>query len=233
MSEALLPAAAFIGFLLVPLPAAAVPAEPPLAAPRFFNKSVVVSESAAASEVGRAVLVRGGNAVDAAVATALALAVTHPEAGNVGGGGFLLARLPDGRAFAFDFREKAPQAATAEMFLAKDGAYDPERHHWSPLSVGVPGTVAGLHAAHARLGKLPWKELVQPAVDLAGKGFKLSRGLARSLESALPAFRKYPASLAQFSKQGEPYREGDLLVQADLSRTLERIRDRGPEGFYR
>ncbi|MBI4601016.1 MAG: gamma-glutamyltransferase, partial [Planctomycetes bacterium] len=175
---------------------------------------------------------RGGNAADAAVATAFALAAVHPTAGNLGGGGFLVARLPGGTATTFDFRERAPAAAKPDMFLGPGGRYDPERHHWSILSVGVPGTVAGLHLAHSRLGRLPWKDLVQPSVDLARNGFAVSRGLAESLAEALPSFRKHPASLAQFTRDGEPLRGGDLLVQPDLARSLERIRDGGPAGFY-
>jgi gamma-glutamyltranspeptidase/glutathione hydrolase len=204
----------------------------PLAYPLRFREAAVVSESILASRAGAEVLERGGNAVDAAVATAFALAVTLPLAGNIGGGGFLVARLPDGRSTSFDFREKAPLASTPRMFLDQEGRYDPARHHAGILSVGVPGSVAGLHLAHQKLGKLPWREVVEPAVALARKGFPLSRGLARSIAGALPSMRKYPASIAQFSKGGEPLPEGELLVQPDLARTLERIRDGGPAGFY-
>lgn len=203
-----------------------------LAAPTRFRRAAVVSQSALASSAGAAVLDRGGNAVDAAVATALALAVVHPAAGNIGGGGFLLARLPDGTSTAFDFREKAPLASTPDMFLDAAGNYDATRHHWSILAVGVPGSVAGLHLAHSRLGKLPWREVVEPAVGLARSGFRVSRGLAGSLLETLPSLRQHPAAAAQFTRGGEPLREDDLLVQADLARALERIRDRGPAGFY-
>ena len=206
--------------------------EVPLTAPLLFDRHVVVSEAALASHVGSTVLDEGGNAVDAAVATALALAVVHPIAGNIGGGGFLVVRLSDGGTTCFDFRETAPLDSTANMFLDAEGRYDPEIHHSSILSVGVPGTVAGLHLAHQRLGKLPWARLVQPSVDLAAKGFTVSRGLSESLHEALPRLRKYPASTAQFTVNGKPLRAGDTLIQADLARTLERIRDRGPEGFY-
>ncbi len=207
-------------------------ADESLAAPLRFDRAAVASESSLASQVGAEVLRRGGNGVDAAVATAFALAVVHPVAGNIGGGGFLVARLPEGRAVAFDFRETAPKASRPDMFLGPDGKYDPERHHWGALSVGVPGSVAGLHLAHARLGKLPWRDIVQPSVGLAAKGFPVSRGLAESLAGVLPSMRRYPASLAQFSRGGEPFAEGESLVQADLARSLERIRDRGPAGFY-
>src|SRR3989442_11578840 len=201
-------------------------------APLRFDESVVVSESATASAVGAAILERGGNAVDAAVATAFALAVVHPIAGNLGGGGFLVARMPDGAATTFDFREKAPLASRPDIFLDEKGNYDPGRHHWSVLSVGVPGSVAGLHLAHERLGRLPWKEIVGPAVELAAKGFRGNRGFKESIEEALPSFRSYPASLEQFARNGKAPPEGDLFTQPDLARTLERIRDQGPAGFY-
>jgi gamma-glutamyltranspeptidase/glutathione hydrolase len=222
--------------LLVALTACALPlaaaAQSPVA-PFRADKALVVSQSRLASDAGVEVLRRGGNAIDAAVATALALAVTLPEAGNIGGGGFLVVLLPDGSSTSFDFRERAPAAARADMFLGKDGKYDPKLHHWSHLAVGVPGTVAGLHLAHERLGRLAWKDLVEPAVKLAREGFPLTRELAESLESLLPEFRKHAATLAQFSREGQPYREGEVLRQPDLARSLERIRDGGAEGFYR
>ena len=197
------------------------------------RRGMVVSQSALASEAGARALQDGGNAVDAAVATAFALAVTHPSAGNIGGGGFLLLRTADGQAQAYDFREKAPAAATPTMFLDEDGDYDAERHHNQHVSVGVPGTVAGLHLAWKEQGgRLPWRRLVEPAIALARDGFVLSDGLAGSLKETLPQFRKYPASLAQFSKNGTPYAAGDLFKQPDLARTLERIAERGPAGFY-
>jgi gamma-glutamyltranspeptidase/glutathione hydrolase len=204
-----------------------------LAAPQRFEHACVVSESSIASKAGASVLERGGNAVDAAIATAFALAVVHPTAGNVGGGGFLVVRSPDGSATTFDFREAAPLASRPDIFLGADGKYDSKRHHWSIFAVGVPGSVAGLHLAHERLGKLPWKDLVQPAIELAEKGFPVSRGLAESIEDVLPSMKPYPASIAQFTKDGRPLRANDLLVQRDLARTLERVRDRGPSGFYK
>ena len=204
----------------------------PDAAPYRAKNGMVVSQDLHASEVGRAVLQGGGNAVDAAVATAFALAVTHPAAGNIGGGGFMVVMLEDGTATTFDFRERAPAASRPDMFLDEKGEYDRTRHHFSHLAVGVPGSVAGLYLAHQRLGKLPWKDLVEPAVRLAAKGFRLSPGLAAELAGRLKQFRKYPATLAQFSKEGDPYRAGDLLVQGELAETLGRIRDRGAAGFY-
>jgi gamma-glutamyltranspeptidase/glutathione hydrolase len=192
---------------------------------------MVVSQSALASQVGSETLRAGGSAVDAAVATAFALAVTHPSAGNLGGGGFLLYRPARGEAAAYDFRETAPAAATATMFL-KDGVYDAGIHHESHLSVGVPGTVAGLHLAWRENGRLPWRRLLEPAIALARDGFVITDGLAGSLESVLPALKRYPASLAQFSRNGLPYAMGQALKQPELARTLERIAERGPSGFY-
>jgi gamma-glutamyltranspeptidase/glutathione hydrolase len=202
------------------------------AQPVRTRKTMVVSQNVTASEVGAAVLAEGGSAVDAAVATAFALAVTHPIAGNIGGGGFLLFRRVDGSADAYDFREKAPAAANPKMFLDDKGKYDEVRHHDSHLSVGVPGTVAGLHLAFKDHGKLPWRRLVEPAIALARDGFPVSDSLARSLKEYLPEFRKYKASLAQFSKNGTPYVVGDVFRQPDLARTLERIAEQGPAGFY-
>ena len=130
------------------------------------RNGMVVSQNAIASQVGTEVMLAGGNAVDAAVATAFALAVVHPAAGNLGGGGFLLLRPARGPAAVYDFREQAPAAATATMFL-RDGKYSSELHHDSPLSVGVPGTVAGLNMAWTDNGRMPWKDLLQPAISLA------------------------------------------------------------------
>lgn len=200
-------------------------------APARAKTGMVVSQSDIASQVGFQVIKSGGNAIDAAVATAFALAVTHPTAGNIGGGGFLVYREGTGAATSYDFREKAPAGATAEMWL-KDGKYDFDLHHNSHRSVGVPGTVAGLHMAWKEKGTKPWKDLVMPAVVLARDGFEISHGLARSLSGMLDEFKRYPASLAQFSKNGQPYQAGELLKQPDLARTLQRIADQGPAGFY-
>jgi len=192
---------------------------------------MVVSQDAIASQAGVAVLKAGGTAVDAAIATAFALAVVHPSAGNIGGGGFIVYRPHAGEPVAYDFREIAPAAASPTMFLT-DGKYDAAKHHDSYLSVGVPGTVAGLHLAWTEQGKLPWKRLVAPAIALARDGFTISESLAASLARGLPAMKRYPASLAQFSKRGTPYAAGDRLVQPDLARTLARVAVRGPAGFY-
>lgn len=192
---------------------------------------MVVSQNQIASAIGRDVLNEGGSAVDAAVATAFALAVVHPTAGNIGGGGLMLVRPATGKPLAYDFREMAPAKASPTMFL-KDGKYDSTLHHNSHLSVGVPGTVAGLHAAWTENGKLSWKRLVAPAIALARDGFPIGPGLARSLRSVLKPMQPYPASLAQFSKSGVPYEAGETLKQPDLARTLERIASAGPAGFY-
>ena len=170
---------------------------------------MVVSASSIASEAGRDVLAAGGNAVDAAIATGFALAVTYPAAGNVGGGGFMVVRFPDGRATTFDFRERAPSAATPDMFTDSTGAYSAHIHHDSYRSVGVPGTVAGFALAHRRYGDTQWARLVDPAVRLARDGFLVPIGLAQSLESARPQFSPYAASVTAYTRNGAPYTAGE------------------------
>ncbi len=192
---------------------------------------MVITQSDIASQIGFEVIKNGGNAIDAAVATGFAMAVTHPTAGNIGGGGFIVYRPATGEPAAYDFREVGPSRSSPEMWL-KDGKYDFETHHNSHLAVGVPGTVAGLHLAWKEAGSKPWKELVAPSIRLARDGFELSHGLARSLANVLDNFEKYPASLAQFSKNGKPYEAGEIFKQPDLARTLTRIADQGPAGFY-
>lgn len=225
--------------LALALSAACAPSAPSPAVPTAPQAAVrgqhgmVVSANALASEVGRAILQTGGNAVDAAVATGFALAVVHPTAGNIGGGGFMVIRFPDGSSTAFDFREKAPLRAHPEMFLDEHGEYSPEVHHNSHLAVGVPGTVAGFAKAHAEYGALAWNRLVQPAARIAGEGFVVSEALSQSLASATRRMQPYPASLHAFTKHGEPYQPGDTLRQPDLSRTLARIAAHGRDGFYR
>src|SRR5574339_667359 len=145
------------------------------------HDGVVVCTSAPACDVGASVLARGGNAVDAAVATAFALAVTHPSAGNIGGGGFMIVRTPGGEATSFDYREKAPLGSTRKMYLKADGSIDRSLTEAGYLAPGVPGTVRGLELAHRKFGRLPWKAVVSPAVDLASRGFIVSAALARSL----------------------------------------------------
>ena len=164
--------------------------------PLRATHGMVVSQEAIASKVGVEVLKAGGTAVDAAVATAFALAVVYPTAGNIGGGGFIVYRPSSGEPVAYDFREKAPAAATPTMFL-REGRYDAVRHHGSHLSVGVPGTVAGLYLAWKAHGKLPWTRLVEPAIALARGGFPLTELFASSLARVLPSMKAYPASVAQ------------------------------------
>ena len=218
-------ALAFLAGILAPAAQAAQPVR--------AKNGIVTSQSFIASQVGADVLWDGGNAVDAAIATAFALAVVHPTAGNIGGGGFLVTRRADGKATTYDFREMAPALAKPEMFL-KDGKYDPDLHHNSHMAVGVPGTVAGLYAAWQGQGsqKISWRRLVEPAIVLAREGFIVTDGLARSLKGVLPRMQKYPASVAQFSRKGVPYEMGDILRQTDLADTLERIAENGPRGFY-
>ncbi len=194
---------------------------------------MVVSAKALASEIGIDVLKAGGNAIDAAIATGFALAVTHPAAGNIGGGGFMVIRFPDGSVTALDFREKAPLAAHSHMFLDENGEYSAQRHHSSHLAVGVPGTVAGFSTAHEKYGELEWSRLVEPSVVLAREGFAVMPGLSESLERALRRFEPYPASIAAYSKDGQPYQTGETLRLPDLARTLERIRNQGRDGFYK
>lgn len=193
---------------------------------------MVSSEHPLASRAGAAVLAAGGNAVDAAIATGFALAVTHPAAGNIGGGGFMVIRFPDGSTTALDFREKAPLAAHPEMWLV-DGEYSAQAHHYSHMAVGVPGTVAGFEKAHRLYGESAWEGLVQPSVMLAEEGFEVTERLARGLGSLVRRFERYPATVQAFSKDGVPYEPGETLRQPDLGRTLARIRDRGADDFYR
>lgn len=209
-----------------------VEARVPADRPAVADNGMVVSAHIDASRVGDDVLRRGGNAVDAAIATGFALAVVYPRAGNIGGGGFMVIRFPDGEATTFDFREKAPLAAHPEMWLDDEGEYDRQRHHYSHMAVGVPGTVAGFAQAHEKYGSLPWRDLVEPAVRLAADGFEVTAELRSSLESVRSRAEAYPATMEAFYRNGELYDVGDTLRQPDLARTLERIRDQGRDGFY-
>jgi gamma-glutamyltranspeptidase/glutathione hydrolase len=194
---------------------------------------MVVSQKFLASQAGAEILREGGNAVDATVATAFALAVTLPRAGNIGGGGFLVYRPASGEPVTYDFREAAPSRTRPDMYL-RDGEYDSSLHHASGLAVGVPGTVAGLHIAWTDHGKLPWKSLVEPAIRLARDGIVVTDDLARSLESLLsrPHFDSHTGSVAKLTRDGVPYRAGDVFKQPDLARTLERIAKEGRADFY-
>jgi gamma-glutamyltranspeptidase/glutathione hydrolase len=195
---------------------------------------MVVSESVHASEAGSEVLATGGNAVDAAIATGLALAVTHPSAGNIGGGGFMVIRFADGSTTTIDFREKAPLASHPEMWLDESGEYSRTKHHNSHLAVGVPGTVAGFWKAHRLYGNQEWRRLVIPAVGLARDGFEITERLARGLQSLVEGRgAAYVGTVASFSMDGRPLDPGYRLVQTDLARTMERIGNDGRDGFYK
>jgi gamma-glutamyltranspeptidase/glutathione hydrolase len=193
---------------------------------------MVVSVDEIASRAGVEVMKKGGNAVDATVAVALTLAVTWPSAGNLGGGGFMMIRLPDGTSEVIDYRERAPLAATRDMFLDQEGGVIAGASTLGYRAIGVPGTVAGLALAHQRHGKLRWSELVEPARKLAVEGFPVSFMLARSLNHHNNAGRlaKFPESKRIFGRKWEM---GDTLVQPDLGATLKRIRDGGAGEFYR
>ena len=193
---------------------------------------MVASRSDIASEVGRDILLAGGNAVDAAVATGFALAVTYPSAGNIGGGGFLVMQLASGEVLSLDFRETAPMTAHRDMFLDSDGNIDRQLSISSRQSSGVPGTVAGLLELLAQYGNLSRQEVLAPAIRLAEEGFVLNEELAEQFLSNLDSFRENPATVEVFTRNGEPYRAGDLWFQPDLAATLRRISDQGLAGFY-
>lgn len=198
------------------------------------KSGVVSSSSAIASEVGVDIMKKGGNAVDAAIATAFAMAVTWPTAGNIGGGGFLIYHGADGAATAFDFREKAPLASTRTMYLDDEGNVRDNSNHDSLLAVGVPGTVAGMELVHQRLGTLEWQELLQPAIDLARDGIPTSWHLHDSFKRYKLWWDKYPSSAKVFLKRdGLFYEPGDTWKQPDLADTLQRIQKNGKDGFYR
>lgn len=199
------------------------------------KNGMVVSSHYLGSQAGKDMLAKGGNAIDAAVATAFALAVTLPSAGNLGGGGFLVYHGADGTQTTFNFREKAPKAATQTMFLDEHGKIKDNSNHSGTLSVGVPGTVAGLWDAHQKMGKLPWKDLVQPAIDLAEKGFPSSwamQGFQKRMMKAKESV--YNGTKKAFLKNGNQlYQPGELWKQPDLAATLKRIQKDGRDGFYK
>jgi gamma-glutamyltranspeptidase / glutathione hydrolase len=204
-------------------------AEPAAKTPRAEKHGIVVAVSPPGAETGRDILQKGGNAVDAAVATAFAMAVTYPAAGNLGGGGFMMIYPAEGKRepVLIDYREKAPQAALKTMYTKKDSWY-------SARAVGVPGTVRGLALAHARFGKLPWKDLVMPAVRLAEEGFILDAPLAYSLNWIVGTSAEYPELQRVLGKnRAANWEAGDRLVQKDLAKTLRLIAEQGPDGFYK
>lgn len=211
------------------------PASPPqadLGTPS--TTGLVVSTSSIASDAGAAVLAEGGNAVDAAVATAFALAVTHPAAGNLGGGGFMVVRTPDGKATTFDYREMAPGKATPTMYLDASGNINRSLTASGYLAPGVPGTVRGLALAHQKFGKLPWKRVVEPSAKIARDGFALHAALARELNGQLAGeMGRFPSSVAAYGKPGGgEWQAGDRIVLGDLARVLQAIADGGPDAFY-
>lgn len=204
--------------------------QPGTIAPVHATRGMVVTTDRVVSEIGAEILRRGGNAVDAAVATHFALAVANPEAGNIGGGGFLMVRMANGTVAALDFRETAPMAATRDMFL--DASGNPtDRSTVGHLAAGVPGSVAGMWEAHRRFGSRPWAELLQPAIALA-EGMVVHSRLATSLAAYADRFDDYPATASIFLPNGAAPRVGERLVQRDLAETLRRIAGQGTSGFY-
>jgi gamma-glutamyltranspeptidase/glutathione hydrolase len=192
---------------------------------------IVASSERHASEAGAEILRRGGNAVDAAVATGLALAVTYPTAGNLGGGGFMLIRMADGRTNAIDYREVAPLAASRTMYLDAAGERKPGGAREGRTAAGVPGTVAGLELALRKYGTMSWAEVVEPARRLAAEGFPVSEDLARELRE-VSSLAADPESRRVFQRDGRTYEAGEILAQPDLAATLERLKTRGPKEFY-
>ena len=202
--------------------------------PLRVKNGIVTSASRLASDAGVSALKQGGNAVDAAITTAFALAVTWPSAGNIGGGGFMVYHGEDGHATTFDFREKAPLAANERMYLGLDGNVIDNSNHIGMLAIGVPGTVAGLWKAHQELGSLPWADLVAPAVKLAREGIPMSYSLYSGFARSKGRFDQYASTAAKFFKaDGSLYELGETWYQPDLAHTLELIQDNGADGFYK
>ncbi len=194
------------------------------------EKAMVVSARKEASQIGIDILKKGGNAYDAMIAKQFALAVVYPIAGNIGGGGFMVYRNNDGTKGALDFREKAPIAASKNMYLDSLGNVIPTKSEFGALAVGIPGSVAGIFEVYKKFGTLPFKELIQPAIDLVRNGFRVTKKQAISLNSSSKAFEKANSYKTDFQKE---WKEGDLLKQEALAQTLERIRDFGKDGFYK
>lgn len=195
------------------------------------DSGVVVSAHPESSRIGIAVLRKGGNAIDAAVATGFALAVCYPEAGNIGGGGFMLIREADGRTDLIDYREKAPLKASRDMYLSQSGRVVEGLSTDTHLASGVPGSVDGMIIIHSKYGVLPFKEVIQPAINLAKNGFPITKDQADDFNSNRENFIKRNRCLPAFVRSTF-WKEGDTLIQTDLARTLERIRDHSRDGFY-
>lgn len=204
--------------------------------PVIDDKGMVVSQRMIASEVGAEILKKGGNAVDAAVATGLALAVVLPRAGNLGGGGFMVVYLKEeDKTIAIDYREKAPSAASRDLFLDENGDYDRKKAQFSLLSAGVPGSVAGFHHALTKYGTLSWQEVLEPAIRLAEEGFVIPHDLANTLASKRYRERlsSNPAAAKVFFKEDKGlYSAGEILIQKDLASTLKELSKNGPDAFY-
>ncbi|MDB5249022.1 MAG: ggt [Segetibacter sp.] len=195
-----------------------------------YQKGAVASAHPLASLVGAAILKQGGNAVDAAIAVQLTLAVVYPGAGNIGGGGFMVARMKDNKSFTLDYRETAPAKASRDMYLDKNGNAQTNLSQYGHLASGIPGTVSGLFAS-MKYANLPFKTLIQPSIDLAEKGFTLTKSEAAKLNNTQDAFKKYNTVMPVFVK-ASAWKAGDTLVQKELANTLKRIRDKGAAGFY-
>ena len=200
--------------------------------PARSRQGMVASTTEIASRVGVEIMQRGGNAVDAAVAVGLALAVTWPSAGNIGGGGFMMIRRANGETEIIDYRERAPLSASRDMYLDKDGNVIKDASTVGYKAVGVPGTIAGLSLALKRHGKLNWADVVEPARKLAAEGFPITYHLARSLRAAEKSLKKFPDSNRIFLRDGKLFDEGEQLVQPELAETFARLKDKGPREFY-
>lgn len=202
--------------------------------PVISKNGMVSSQRMLASQIGADILAKGGNAVDAAVATGIALAVTLPRAGNLGGGGFMLVHIAEGnKTVAIDYREMAPKLAHRDMFLDDDGNVDNQKARFSHLSSGVPGTVAGLAHALEQYGTMSWAEVLKPTIKLASEGIKVSYDLAENLKSRQAWLTKNEAtSEAYYKTGGKPYEPGEYLIQPDLAETLKRLAKFGPSEFY-
>lgn len=220
---------AFGALVMAASPAVRAASQAPVAA----QNGMVVSAQHLATRIGVDVLKRGGNAVDAAVAVGYALAVVYPAAGNLGGGGFMTVQLADGRKTFLDFREKAPLAATANMYLDKDGNVIKGLSTNGHLAVGVPGTVSGMEYARTKYGTMQRGALIAPSIALAEQGFALAQGDVDMLLTATSDFKKDGVSGAIFLNKGEPFAVGQKLVQKDLAKTLRAISQHGPDGFYK
>lgn len=192
---------------------------------------MVVSASPLASEIGNNILKQGGNAIDAAIAVQFALAVTYPEAGNIGGGGFMVIRLKDGSSFSLDYREKAPMKAFETMYQNPDGSVKKDASLLGYHSCGVPGSVDGMVTAYNKFGTLPWEKLVQPSIDLAENGFAISESEAKNLDRIQKDLKNENSVAPGFLLKNN-WKQGDLLVQHDLAKTLKEIRDHKRRGFY-